>query len=220
MNHTSDTSTAGNGGSFDPRQAADLLDQATRQARRQFTPGTPALFVFRVVVALVAFGGLWLSVRGQDPYTGPSGWAIAVAFALAAINIGWSAWAIKRAGAGVSGPAQRAKRAWLGVMLVAWVAAYAVIAPLYHAGASHPVWGLYPASAPLLIVGLAGAAAGAARHDWLMAGGCLAVVIVAAAAGFGGPVGAWLITGTGLCAVCLGTAAFTAWQQRRSLVRP
>ncbi len=159
-------------------------------------------------------------MRGQDSYTGPSGWAIAVAFALAVINIGWSAWAIKRAGAGVSGPAQRAKRAWLSVMLVAWVAAYAVIAPLYHAGASHPVWGLYPASAPLLIVGLAGAVTAAARHYWPMAGGCLAVAIVAVAAGFGGPAGAWLITGKGLCAVCLGTAAFTAWQQRRSLVRP
>ena len=48
----------------------------------------------------------------------------------------------------------------------------------------------------------------------------LAVVVVAAAAGFGGPAGSWLITGIGLCAVGLGTAAFTAWQQRRSVVRP
>jgi hypothetical protein len=220
MNHTPGITTADNGGDFDPRQAAALLDQATWQARRQFTPGTPALFVFRAVVALVAFGGLWLSVRGQDPYTGPSGWAIAVAVTLAAINIGWSACAIKRAGAGVIGPAQRARRAWLGVMLLAWVAAYAVAAPLYHAGASHPVWGLYPANAPLLIVGLVCTAAGAARRDWFMAGGCKAVVIVAAAAGFGGPADAWLIAGIGLCAVCLGTAAFTAWQQRRGLVRP
>ena len=95
MTHTPGT-TAENGGDFDPRQAAALLEQATARARRQFTPGTPALFVFRAVVALVAFGGLWLSVRGQDPYAGPSGWAIALAFALVAVNIGWSAWAIKR----------------------------------------------------------------------------------------------------------------------------
>ncbi len=220
MNHTPGTTAAGNGGSFDPQQAADLLDQAIRQARRQFTPGTPALFVSRAVVVLVAFGGLWLSVRGQDPYTGPSGWAIAVAFALAAINIGWSAWAIKRAGVGVSGPAQRKRQAWIGVMLVAWVAAYAFTGPLFHLEASHPVWELYPANAPLLIVGLAGAATAAASTYWPMAGGCLAVAIVAAAAGFGGPADAWLITGTGLCAVCLVTAGATAWQQRRSLVRP
>jgi len=65
------------------------------------------------------------------------------------------------------------------------VTAYAVTAPLYHAGASHPVWGLYPASAPLLIIGLLGAATAAARHDWPMAGTCLAVAIVAAAAAAG-----------------------------------
>ena len=105
-------------------------------------------------------------------------------------------------------------------MLAVWVAAYAVTAPLYHAGASHPLWVLYPASAPLMIIGLIGAATAAARHDWPMAGTTLAVAIVAAAAGFGGPAGAWLIMGIGLCAAMLGAAAFAAWQQRRSVVRP
>ena len=220
MNHASDTTAAENGGGFDPRQAADLLDQTTRQARRTFTPLTPLLWVFRAVLVLVAFGGYWLSVRGQDPYSAPSGGLPAVIFVLVAINIGWSTWAIKRAGAGVSGPAQRKRRAWIGVMLVAWIAAYAFTAPLYHAAASYPVWGLYPASAPLMIIGLAGAATAAALRAWLTAGITLAIAIIAAAAGFGGPAGAWLIMGIGLCAVCLGAAAFTVWQQRRSVVRP
>jgi len=44
--------------------------------------------------------------------------------------------------------------------------------------------------------------------------------VAAAAAGFGGPAGSWLITGIGLCAVYLGIAAFTAWRQRRGVVRP
>ena len=72
MNHTHGTATADNGGDFDPGQAAALLDQATRLARRQFTPLTPALFAFRAVVVLVVSGGFWLSVRGQHPYTGTS----------------------------------------------------------------------------------------------------------------------------------------------------
>jgi hypothetical protein len=221
MNHTSDTTTGGNGGSFEPQQAAALLDEATRQARRTFASGSPLLWVFRAVVVLVAFGGIWLSVRGhQDPYSAPSGPVLAVVFVLVAVNIGWSAVAIKRAGAGVSGPAQRKKRAWLGVMLVAWIAAYAVTAPLYHAAASHPAWGLYPASAPLLIIGLLAAATAAARRDWPMAGTSFAVATVAAAAGFGGPAGAWLIMGIGLCAAMLGAAAFTVWQQRRRVVGP
>ena len=221
MNHTPDTATTpSNGGSFDPRQAAALLDQATVQARRRFTPGPPLLWVYRAFFVLVAFGGYWRSVRGHDPHAAPPGGLVAVIFALVAINIGWSTWALKRAGAGVSGPAQRKRRAWIGVMLVAWIAAYAFTAPLYHAGASHPIWALYPASAPLMIIGLAGAATAAVRKDWPTSGTTLAIAIVAAAAGFGGPAGAWLIMGIGLCAVCLGTAAFKVWQQRRSVVRP
>jgi hypothetical protein len=220
MDHIPGTATT-QGDGFDPRQAAALLDQATRQARRAFTPLTPLLFAFRALVGLVIFGGVWLSVRGQQPYTGDiSGWAIALAVVLVAINIGATAWVITRAGTGVSGPAQRKWQAWTGIMVAAWIIGYAATAPLYHAGVSHPVWGLYPASAPLLIIGLAGAAAGAAFRYWSLAGTCLAIVVVAAAAGFGGPADSWLVTGIGLCAVYLGVAAFTAWRQRRGLVRP
>jgi hypothetical protein len=221
VNHVSGTATAGNGGDFDPRQAAALLDQATQQARRTFTPLTPLLFAFRAVVVLVVFGGFWLSVRGQHPYTGDiSGWAIAVAVVLVVINVGWTARAIARAGTGVSGPAQRKWRAWKVFMVAAWIIGYAVTAPPYHAGLSHPVWGLYPASAPLLIIGLASAAVGAAFRYWPLAGASLGIVVVAAAAGLGGPAGSWLITGIGLCAAYLGIAAFTAWWQRRGMVRP
>jgi hypothetical protein len=209
------------GGGFDPRQAAALLDQATRQARRAFTPLTPLLFTFRAVVVLVVSGGFWLSVRGQHPYTGDiSGWAIAVAVVLVVINIGATAWVIGRAGTGVSGPAQRKWQAWTGIMTVAWIIGYAITAPLYHAGVSHPVWGLYPASAPLLIIGVADTAVAAAFRYWPLAGTCLGIAVAAAAAGFGGPAGSWLITGIGLCAVYLGTAVFTAWRQSRGMVRP
>jgi hypothetical protein len=208
------------GDGLDPRQAAAMLDQVTAQARRTFTPLTPLLWTGRAVVALVVFGGFWLSVRGQHPYTGHlSGPAIAVAAVLTAVNIGWTAVVIGRAGTGVSGPAQRRWQAWLGVMAAVWVIAYGFTAPLYHAGADHPAWGLYPATAPLLIGGLAGLVAAAVCRYWLIAGTALAIAAVAAAAGFGGPVGSWLILGTGLCAVFLGTAALTAWRQGRSMVR-
>jgi hypothetical protein len=215
------TTTADNGGDFDPRQAADLLDQVTRRARRQFTPLSPLLLTFRAVIVLVIFGGVWLSVRGEHPYTGHiGGRAITVAVVLVAVNIGGTAWVIERAGAGVSGPAQRKWQAWKGFMVAAWIIGYAITAPLYHAAPGHPVWGLYPASAPLLIIGLAGAAVAAAFRYWPLAGTCLAIAVAAAAAGFGGPAGSWLITGTGLCAVYLGLAAFTAGRQHRSMVRP
>jgi hypothetical protein len=158
-------------------------------------------------------------VRGQHPYSGPARASLLVAFALVAVNIGWSALVLRRAAAGVSGPAQRKNQAWIGLMLVILVAANAVTAPLYHAGASHPAWGLYPASAPLMITGLLGAATAAALRYWPVAGTLLAIAAAAATAGFGGPVGSWLIMGVGLSGVCLGTAALTDWRQRRSVVR-
>ena len=36
MNHASDTTAAGNGGTLGPEQAAALLDQTTQLARRRF----------------------------------------------------------------------------------------------------------------------------------------------------------------------------------------
>jgi hypothetical protein len=105
-------------------------------------------------------------------------------------------------------------------MLAAWAAVYLFMAALDHAGASHAVvFGLYPATAPLMIVGLVAAANGAGREDWQLAGSSLAIAVVATAAAFGGPVGAWLIIAIGLCAVFVGYAAFVGWQQRRSVVR-
>jgi hypothetical protein len=220
MNYIPDPATGGTGTDFDARQAADLLNQATRQARRTFEELSPLLWVYRAVFVLAVFGGCWLTVRGQDPYTGPTLAVLPVAFGLMAINIGWTAWTIRRASAGVSGPAERKRRIWIGVMLLVLVAAYAVTTPLFHAAASHPVWGLYQASAPLLVVGLVGAVAAVALRYWAAAGTLLAIAVIAAAAGFADPATAWLIVGAGLCAVCLGTAASTAWQQRRAVVRP
>jgi hypothetical protein len=220
VNQVSDTTAAGNGGNFDPQLAAALLDQTTQEARRKFTSGPPLLWVYRAAFVLVAFGGYWLSVHHRNPYSAPSGGLLAVIFTLVAINIAWSTWALKRAGTGVSGPAQRKRRAWIGAMLVVWAIAYAVTVPLYHAAASYPAWGLYPANAPLLIVGLVAAATAVVLKDWQMVGTTLAIAIAAAVAGFGGPAGAWLILGIGMSAVCLGTAAFKVWQQRRSVVRP
>jgi hypothetical protein len=221
MDDTPPTAETTEGGDFDPHLAAALLDQATRRARRSLTPLTPLLFTFRAVALLVVFGGFWLSVRGQQPYTGlHRGWAVDVAVVVVVVNIGLSAWVLGRAAVGVSGPAQRKWGAWTGIMVAAWIIGYAIIVPLYHATVSRPVWGLYPAIAPLLIIGLAGAAIGAAFRYWPLAATLLAIAVVAAAAGFGGPAGSWLITAIGLCAVYLGAAAFTFWAQRRSVVGP
>lgn len=127
MNETSDTRTADSGGNFDPQQAAALLDQTTQRARRQLTPGSPLLWFYRAVMLLVGLGACWLSVRNQQPYTGPTGSALAVLFALVGINVVWSGWMVKRVATAVSGPAQRTWRIWGAAMLAVEIIAYAVI---------------------------------------------------------------------------------------------
>jgi hypothetical protein len=219
MNQTPDVAAGGGDfEDFNARQAAAVLNQATAQARHDLAPTPPALWAFRAVVALVACGSIWLSVRKQVPYTGPTAPAVAVAFIPVVINIIWSAIALRRAGTGVSGPAQRATRIWLGVMLGVWVIAYAVTAPLFHGKVGNPTWGWYPASAPFIIVGLVGAVSALALRGWLMSGICLAIGLLAVGAGFGGPAGSWLIMGIGLGAMMLVGAAFAVRGQGRSMV--
>ena len=70
MNPAPDTTAAaGNDGSFDPGQAAALLDQTTRQTRRRLEPAPPWLLAIRAFIALAIYGAVWLSVRGQHTPT-------------------------------------------------------------------------------------------------------------------------------------------------------
>ena len=60
-----------------PQQTAHLIKQTSREAKRQFGYWqSPWLTLGSAAVFLVVHGTLWLSVRGQRPYTGPTGWAL------------------------------------------------------------------------------------------------------------------------------------------------
>jgi hypothetical protein len=102
VNHTSDTAAAGNGGTFGPEQAAALLDQTTQQARRKFQPAPPWLLVTRAVLVLAALGAIWLSVRGQHPYRGPTAADIPVLVAFIVVNFAATVAVRRHATAGVS----------------------------------------------------------------------------------------------------------------------
>jgi len=220
MNHTPDTDTdTGNGGSLDPQQAAALLDQTTQQTRRRLEPAQPWLLAIRAVLVLAVLGAVWLSVRGQHPYKGPTAAVLPVVLAFVVVNFGATVAVRKRATAGVSGRS-RLRRAEITVMAVAWFAVFAVMGALAGAGVSRAtVYGLYPTTVPLIVAGLAWAGIMAARANWRACGSSLAVAAVGAVGAFAGPAGAWAVAGVGLCAVLLGSAAVIAWRQRRSVVR-
>lgn len=211
MNPTPDT-TAGDGGSFDPREAAALLDQTRRQARRQFEPAQPWLLAIRAVLVLAALGTVWLSVRGQHPYKGPGGSALLIVAVFVIINFTATVAVRKRATAGVSGKS-RFTPAEITVMVVAWIAPFVVLVALGDAGNSHSG---YLLTVPLIVVGLAWAALMAARSDWHNVGIGLAVAVTGAVGASAGQAGAWAVTGIGLCLTLLGSAAVITWQLHRA----
>jgi hypothetical protein len=213
MNHTPDSTAAG--GNFDPQQAAALLDQTTRQARRTFAPSPPWLLVTRAVMVLAACGAVWLSVRGQHPYRGPTASDIPILVAFIVINFGATVAVRERAIAGVRGTT-RLRPAEITVLALAWAAAAVVMWVLAAAGVS---FSLYPTTV-LIVPGLAWAAIMTARAGWRSCGTGLAVAAVGTAGAFAGPAGAWAVAGVGLFIVLAGNAAAIAWQQRRGAFRP
>jgi hypothetical protein len=215
MNHTPDTTAAGgNGGTFDPQQAAALLDQTTQQARRKLAPSPPWLLATRAVAVLAVCGAIWLNVRGQHPYRGPTAAVIPVLVAFIVLNFAATVAVRERAMAGVRGRT-RLRPAEITIMVVAWASVPVLIWALAVSGAS---LAKYPTTV-LIVPGLAWAAVMASRAGWRSSGTGLAVAAVGAVGLFGGPAGGWLIMGIGLCAALMGEAVAIAWR-RRGVARP
>jgi hypothetical protein len=95
------------------------------------------------------------------------------------------------------------------------VGIFVVMGALEHAGVSHSVvYGIYPATVPLVFFGLIGAVGAASREDWTLFTAALIISLVAAGAAFGGPAGAWFITGLGSGVVLFGCAGVKLIQRR------
>jgi hypothetical protein len=211
--NTSETATADE--DLDPRAAAALLEQTKKRAQRQFDLRPPLLTLIGAVVVLVAYGAVWLSVRGQHPYSGPTGTALAVLYSTLIVWVIVVAAFVQRATSGVSGRSSRQRRADGAAFAAIWISVYVFQGALYHAGASHAiVYGIYPAAAPLIIVGSAAAAYFAARQDWRIMGFALAAVAIAAVGAFAGPAGVWAVIGIGGCVLLLAHTAVQVWQRR------
>ncbi len=218
MNGTHDTGTTEtyeDEGGLDPREAARLLERTQRQAQRELNFRSPWLSLLAAVAALVAFGSVWLSVRGQHPYKWPTTAGLLGLYVVVAIRVGSVLYAHRRASAGVSGPSVRQTRAEGAALAVALLAVYVVMAALAVNGASDGVvYGVYVATATMLVLGTFGAARSAIREDWPEFGLSIAIVLVAAGSAFAGPRGVWLSNGVGLCIVLLVYSAAQAWLLR------
>jgi hypothetical protein len=207
--------TAENGGALDPREAARLLEQTSREARRQFAPNPPLLTALMGAVILIAYGVLWFSVLGQNPYSGPSLGVIALVYATVAVTSAVSVTVYRRATAGVTGASARQRTVEGVAILVAILGSPVIQGALKSYGASNAiVYGVIPAAVPLIIVGTTVAGIAAGKADWPQFGAALTVVTGGVVAVFVGPIDAWLVAGIGLFVGVVGYAAATAWQRR------
>ena len=217
MNGTRDIhegGTAGNGEALDPAEAATLLAEARREARRQFDLQPPLLSALMGAVVFGAYLALWLSVRGQHPYTGPSGAAIAAVYTAVVLAIVVSAKVLRRATAGVGGRSRRQMKAQGVAIVAAYVAAATFQGALHYDGAGHwIVYGVWPAAAPLVIVGATVAGIASGNEDWVMFGTGLAAVATGVAASFAGPAGAWAVAGAGLFVLIVARSVALAWRR-------
>ena len=171
------------------------------------------------VVVLVAFGAVWLSVRGQHPYTGPTAVSLVVLYAVVLVSrIGTVAYAHRARTAGVSGRSVSQRRAE-GAALDGGSGRR--VRGDGRAGSTTArgdgiVYGVYVVTATLLVLGTFWAARSAVREDWLGLGVSIAFVVVAAGSAFAGPRGVWLSDGVGCCIVLVGYERRPAWLLRAS----
>jgi hypothetical protein len=199
---------------LDPRSAAALLEQATRRAQREFDRRPPLLMLLGAALFIVGFGAIWWSVRDEHPYTGPAGWAVAVLYSMVAVWVVAVTTAIRRARDGVGRRSRQRQQLEGAAFGAAWVVVYVFQAALHHAGASDGiVYGIYPATAPFIVVGSAAAAYAAARENTRDVGLGIGPAAFAVCAAFAGPASVWLVMGIGLAALLFGYATVKLWQR-------
>jgi hypothetical protein len=209
MNHTSDAAAAGDGGTLGAEQAAALLDQTTLQARRKFQPSPPWLLATRAVMVLAALGAIWISVRGQHPYRGPTAADIPVLIAFIVVNFAATVGVRRHATAGITGRT-RFTPVEIAVLVLSFVATVVAMVGLGAAGVKFATY----ATSVLVIPGLAWTVLMAIRASWRGVATGLAILVIGIVGAFVGPAGAWAVAGVGLCVMLLGSAAAVAWQQR------
>src|SRR5690349_5305185 len=77
-----DAVTGGDDDGLDPRDAARLLEQTSREAQRQFDLTSPLLSRLGAAFVLLALGAVWLGVRGQHPYKGATASGLLVMYGI------------------------------------------------------------------------------------------------------------------------------------------
>jgi hypothetical protein len=200
---------------MDPREAAALMAATHEQARSALAIRLPLVYLPWGAAWLIGLGAMWLSVRGQRPYQGPSGAAVAVLAVLLLAAVGVTMIVVTRATRGVSGPSAVAGRIYGLSWPIGFAALFLIEGALGHHGASARVLGIVGGAGPILVTGLIYVLAAGIWLDWSMFGLGVWLAAVAAAGAWAGPVGVLLIGALAGGGGFLAMAGFLAVRHRR-----
>jgi hypothetical protein len=195
---------------MDAGAAAAIMAEASDRARRTLEPDHRVIYLVWGALWFLGDGITWLAARGQHPFHGPDAGAYAaevlIASAAAMITVGQA-----RAETGLRGQSMLRLRTFFVGALAGFGAMFALEGALVRAGASHSVVGIFEASAPILVLGLLYLVRFSAERNWVATGLGLWLVVVAAVAGYAGPVAVWAV---GALAVGLAFLLAAAVQSR------
>jgi hypothetical protein len=199
---------------MDLQQASAIMQEARDRARRALVVKRPVLLAVWGAAWMVSDGVIWLSVRGQRPYNGPTPAALATLTMIIAAATVFAVIYLGRAGSGVGGLSVLQRRILLLSYLGGYVALFTLEAAIDHAGASRAVIGVYGAAAPVLLVALIIAASAAVFLNWSLFGLGLWLLAVAAGSGFAGPVTVWAVSALAGGGALLVMAVIGLWRNR------
>jgi hypothetical protein len=199
---------------MDVTQAADVLQSARDRAEHQLTVNRPVVFLSWGVIYLVVYGVIWLSVRNQRPFTGPTSAALGFVTIFVTVALIITVAALSRVSEGVGGRSALQRRFSSVSVPVALAGVFFLEAALDHAGASREVLATYGAAAPILVMGVVYLVSSAISLSWSMAAFGAWMVLAAAGSGFAGPVTVWPVAGLAVGAGFLVMAAYWFRQSR------
>lgn len=178
---------------MDPLAAADLIRQTQDLARRELRVGVRSVYAAWGAAWLAGLLVMWLSVRGQHPYRGPSAAAGITLVVLIIAAIAVTMVTVIRATAGVGGGSVLQGRLYGLSWPVGFAALFAIEQSLARHGASAALQGILYATGPLLVVSLIYLVAAAMWLDRSMFALGVWLALVSAVAAQTGPVTVLLV---------------------------
>ncbi len=135
------------------QEAAAIVEDARARARKELIISSPIVYTAWGLVCLFGYGVMWLSVRGQHPYTGPSGASIAAVFVLAAFAIAAVVVLASKKVAGIQGESVRHRR----IIASTWAIGYLIlitVAPGLSSSVSTRTLAFINFAGPVVLAGL------------------------------------------------------------------